>query len=271
MRSPEELEQLVGGRLQSLDGAVVAYSGGVDSALLALLCREVMGKRMLAILAESPSLAESEKQHAIDFAQQHDIPLRIVQSREFDDPDFRKNSPDRCYHCKKVLFQEIRECLARESGDRPLLFGMNADDLGDYRPGHRAADEAEVIAPFAELGIRKAELRLICKAKGLPLADKPASPCLASRVPYGQEVTEEKMRRVELAEAFLRDLGFRELRVRHHDNTARIEVPPSDMDGVMRRRQEIVERLKDIGFTFVSLDMSGFQSGSLNSVLKEKA
>jgi uncharacterized protein len=254
--------------------AIVAYSGGVDSALLAFAAHRVLENRMIAVLADSPSLSRREYRSALDFAQIHGIPLQIIRTSEMENPKYRVNRPDRCYYCKQALFDKIemlREQLqgSSEVGSWPVSYGVNVDDLGDYRPGIQAAREALIQAPYVELGITKQTIRAICAYYNLEIADKPAMPCMASRIAYGEAVTVEKLNQVEKAEDFLYDLGLRILRVRHHGDTARIEIPPEDFKALLDTRQEISKKFHELGFLYISLDLEGFKSGSLNAVLKK--
>ena len=257
------------------EGAIIAYSGGVDSALLAYVAHLALNKNMLAVLADSPSLARREFRHAQAFAREHDIPLQIIDTREMENPLYGANQGDRCYHCKKALFARIEE-LRSQPGNPfsglswPVFYGVNLDDLGDYRPGIQAADEAAILAPYVELKMDKAEIRSVCAALGLDVADKPAMPCLASRIAYGQEVNVEKLKQVEAAENYLSDLGFQMLRVRHHGDTARIEILPADFNLALQHRKSISQKLHELGFLYVTLDLDGFKSGSLNAALKKK-
>jgi len=253
--------------------AIIAYSGGVDSALLAYAAHRSLGSNMVAVLADSPSLARREYRFAVNFAQTHGIPLQIIRTREMDNPQYQVNHSDRCYHCKKALFEKIealREQLQGESAIEPwpVCYGVNMDDLGDHRPGIQAASEASIQAPYLELEFTKQTIRSVCAYYNLAVAEKPAMPCMASRLAYGQEVTEEKLNQVEQAEDFLYDLGLRMLRVRHHGDTARIEVPPADFTTILIHQEKIRLKFHDLGFAYVSLDLDGFRSGSLNSVLK---
>ena len=252
---------------------MIAYSGGVDSALLAYAAYRVLGKRMVAVLADSASLSRREYRNAIGFAQKHGIPLQIIRTQELEDPSYQANEADRCYHCKKALFKKIEalRMQLQESNDVEswqVSYGVNMDDLGDYRPGIQAAREASILAPFLELGFNKQTIRDVCAYYNLEIADKPAMPCMASRIAYGEKVTPEKLSQVEQAEDFLYDLGLRVLRVRHHGDTARIEVPHSDFETILRHRKEINLKFHALGFVYVALDLNGFKSGSLNSVLK---
>jgi uncharacterized protein len=257
------------------EGAIIAYSGGVDSALLAYVAHLVLGNNMLAVLADSPSLSRREYRHALTFAQSHDIALQIIHSQEMQNRFYLSNQGDRCYHCKKALFERIEE-LRKQPGNSfsdspwPIFYGANLDDLGDYRPGIQAADEAAIIAPYIELKMNKPAIRSICELFGLDIANKPAMPCMASRIAYGQEVSVEKLKQVEDAEDFLRELGLQTLRVRHHGDTARIEIPPDDFQLAMQHRELISNKLHQLGFLYVTLDLDGFRSGSLNAALTQK-
>ena len=253
--------------------AIIAYSGGVDSALLAFAAHRALGDNMVAVLADSPSLARREYRSAVKFAQSHRIPLQIIRTLEMEDSRYQVNHPDRCYYCKKALFEKIEELRELLQGDFidvtwPISYGVNMDDLGDYRPGIQAAGEASIQAPYLELEFTKDTVRSVCAHYNLEIAEKPAMPCMASRIAYGEEVTIEKLSQVEKAEDFLYDLGLRVLRVRHHGDTARIEVPQDVFPIILKHQKAIREKFHDLGFVYVSLDLDGFKSGSLNSVLK---
>jgi len=256
-------------------GAIVAYSGGVDSALLAYVSHLTLGSNMVAAIADSPSLARREYRYALNFAREHGIPLQIVRTREMENPLYQANEGNRCYYCKKALFEKLEELRGQleeslDGSSWPLLYGVNRDDLGDYRPGMQAAHEASILSPYVELDIDKTTIRNLCAYYGLEIADKPAMPCMSSRISYGEKVTEEKLSQVEKAEDFLYDLGFRVLRVRHHGETARIELPPEDFGVLIENREKICEKLHEFGFIYVSLDLDGFKTGSLNAALKSK-
>ena len=255
-------------------GAIIAYSGGVDSALLAYVAHLALGDNMLAALADSPSLARREYRHAVAFAKEHGIPLQIIDTREMQNPFYAANRGDRCYHCKKALFERIEELRMQPDNPFsnlpwPIFYGVNLDDLGDYRPGMQAADEAAIQAPYLEVKMDKNAIRAVCEFFRLEVADKPAMPCMASRIAYGHEVSVEKLKQVEAAEDFLANLGFKVLRVRHHGDTARIEVVPEDFEPAMQHREAISQKLHELGFLYVALDLDGFKSGSLNAVLKK--
>ena len=255
------------------NGAIVAFSGGVDSALLAYIAHLSLGNKMVAAIADSPSLARREYRFALNFAGEHNIPLRIIHTREMENPLYVANSGNRCYYCKKALFETIEEIqrgleMFLDESHLPVFFGANPDDLGDYRPGMRAAREASILSPYIELGIDKETIRGLCAYYGLEIADKPAMPCMSSRIIYGEEVTLEKLNQIEKAEDFLYDFGFRELRVRHHGHTAKIEVLPQDFVKLIENREKICNKFHELGFTYVALDLDGFKSGSLNAILK---
>jgi uncharacterized protein len=255
--------------------AIIAYSGGVDSALLAYSAHLALDDNMVAALADSPSLSRREYRHAVNFAQQHGIPLQIIRTTEMQDPHYLANPANRCYYCKKALFQTIEELRKElthsvENSTWPIFYGVNLDDLGDFRPGIQAAEEASILAPYVELGFDKNTIRAISEYLKLEIAAKPAMPCLSSRIQYGEEVTVEKLNQVEQAEDFLYDLGFRILRVRHHGDTARIEIPPENFGTLIKHKDKIREKFHELGFAYVSMDLDGFKSGSLNAVLKLK-
>jgi uncharacterized protein len=255
-------------RLEQLGSLMVAYSGGVDSAFLAGTAHRILGSRMLAVLADSPSLARRDMEQACAFAHAQGMPLHVVETEELDRPAYARNEADRCFHCKDELFAAM-EALGGKLGFSRIAYGMNADDTPDFRPGQRAAEEHAVLAPLAEAGLTKIEVRALAKAAGYPLWDRPAAPCLASRVEYGRTVTREVLEQVERAEENLRQLGFRELRVRHHGELARVEIARAELPRAlsMEMLDAITAALKQAGFQYVTLDCSGFRSGSMNAVL----
>jgi uncharacterized protein len=255
-------------RLEQLGSLMVAYSGGVDSAFLAGTAHRILGSRMLAVLADSPSLARRDMEQACAFARSLQMPLHVVATDELERPEYARNEADRCFHCKDELFAAM-EALGGKLGYKQIAYGMNADDTRDFRPGQRAAEEHDVLAPLAEVGLTKYEIRALAKAAGYPLWDRPAAPCLSSRVEYGRTVTREVLEQVERAEESLRQLGFRELRVRHHGELARIEIARAELPRAlsMEMLDAISAAIKQAGFQYVTLDCSGFRSGSLNAVL----
>jgi uncharacterized protein len=255
-------------RLKQLGKLMVAYSGGVDSAFLAGTAHRVLGDKMLAVLADSASLARRDMEQACAFAQSLGMPLQVVETLELDKPEYARNDANRCFHCKDELFATMKT-LGSKLGFASIAYGMNADDTKDYRPGQRAAKEHEVLAPLAEAGLTKLEVRALAKAAGYPLWDRPAAPCLSSRVEYGRTVTREVLEQVEKAEESMRQLGFRELRVRHHGELARVEIARNELPRAlsMEMMDAITAALKQAGFQYVTLDCTGFRSGSLNAIL----
>ncbi|HEV2135702.1 MAG TPA: ATP-dependent sacrificial sulfur transferase LarE [Terracidiphilus sp.] len=255
-------------RLAALENLMVAYSGGVDSAFLAATAHRVLGGRMLAVLADSASLARRDMEQARAFAESIGMPLRVVQTEELDRPEYARNDADRCFHCKDELFN-VMESLCGQLGFTSIAYGMNADDTRDFRPGQRAARDHAVLAPLADAKLTKEEIRALARAAGYTLWDRPAAPCLSSRVEYGRTVTREVLEQVEKAEESLRRLGFREMRVRHHGNIARVEIARHELPRAlsMEMLDAIHAALKQAGFQYVTLDCAGFRSGSLNAIL----
>lgn len=254
--------------LAQFENLMVAYSGGVDSAFLAATAHRVLGSRMLAVLADSPSLARRDLEHAREFAHGLEMPLRVVATQELERPEYQRNDANRCFHCKDELFATM-ETLGAGLGFTRIAYGMNADDTRDYRPGQRAAQDHAVLAPLAEAGLTKLEIRSLAKAAGYSLWDRPAAPCLSSRVEYGRAVTREVLEQVERAEESLRQLGFRELRVRHHGELARVEIARTELRRALEIEMldAISAALKQAGFQYVTLDCAGFRSGSMNAIL----
>lgn len=255
--------------LSRLDSVLVAFSGGADSAYLAWAADKVLGERALAITALSASFSAYDREQAEQFLRDTGIRHEFVETREFDNPLYVANNADRCYHCKDELFDRM-EALAREKDFRAIAYGVNADDTRDFRPGHRAAHEHQVLAPLLDAGLTKSEVRFLSHIAGLRTWDRPASACLSSRVPYGTMVTPELLQKIERGEAALRDLGFRQFRVRAHGELARIELAPDELARGLKPSiaAQISARVKQAGFAFVALDLEGYRQGSLNSLLK---
>ena len=258
--------------LQSYGSCLVAYSGGVDSVFLARVAHDALGDRALAAIADSPSLPRRELHEALDIAAKFNFPVRVIKTQEFANENYTANPANRCYFCKHELFEELTP-LAKAEKFAVVAYGENASDIGDFRPGAKAAAEFQVRAPLKEAGLTKAEIRELSAQLGLPTADKPQMACLSSRVPYGEMVTPEKLRMIEQAEYVLRALGFHDVRVRHHEmqkrNLARIEVAPAELAKFLAHgtADQIASALKQIGYAHVTLDLQGYRRGSTNESL----
>lgn len=271
----DRLRELLG----SLDSCLVAYSGGVDSVFLACVASEVLGDKALAVIADSPSLPRRELADALEVASRFRIPVRVVKTAEFENPDYLANPVNRCYFCKHELFDTLAP-IARAEGFAAIVYGENASDAGDFRPGAQAAAEFQVRAPLKEVGLTKAEIRELSAKLGLPTADKPQMACLSSRIPYGEPVTPEKLSMIERAEAFLRDLGFHDVRVRHHESGsefkvqsskfARIEVGADEMPKFLAgaTATRVATALRAMGYAHVTLDLEGYRRGSANEAFR---
>lgn len=255
-------------RLEDLGSLVVAFSGGLDSSFLLAVAREALGSKVLAVTATSPIHLRREREAAQLFARDRGIEHILLPTREMNAPDFLSNSPERCYHCKKMLLEQVLQ-IAAQRGIPHVAHGANLDDLQDYRPGARAAEEAGILAPLVEVALGKEEIRILSRALGLPTWDRPSMACLASRIPYGEVINEHKLRTVEEAEDFLVDQGLQQFRVRHHGSVARVEADEDGMRRLMQAdlRRMVLERFKELGFLYVALDMEGYVSGSMNRSL----
>jgi pyridinium-3,5-biscarboxylic acid mononucleotide sulfurtransferase len=268
METAEEKERQLLTKLSEIPSLIIALSGGADSAYLTWAAQRALGHRALSVTALSPSYSAHDRNIVEEFVRTQNIHHEFVETHEMENPAYRANAADRCFFCKDELFS-VLDKLAQERGFTATAYGVNADDTLDFRPGHRAANEHRVLAPLLDVGLRKSEIRALSQRAGLPTWDRPASACLASRVPYGTQVTPERLSLVERGEAALRELGFRQFRVRLHDNLARVEIAPNEMPRALSADMAaaIAKALKAAGFAYVSLDLEGYRQGSLNETL----
>jgi pyridinium-3,5-biscarboxylic acid mononucleotide sulfurtransferase len=267
--SAGEKELLLQKQLAEFPSLIIALSGGADSAYLAWAAHRAIGERALSVTALSPSYSAHDRSVVEDFVRRIGVRHEFIETHEMENPKYRANAADRCYFCKDELFN-VLDVMAEERGFAAIAYGVNADDTLDFRPGHRAATEYRVLAPLLDAGLHKAEIRTLSQRAGLPTWDRPASACLASRLPYGIEVTPERLALIERGEAALRDLGFRQFRVRLHEKLARVEIAPEEMPRAVspEMASAIASRLKTAGFTYVALDLEGYRQGSLNEGLR---
>jgi uncharacterized protein len=275
LRTNEDLPAELLGKRQALDRRLheigrlmVAYSGGVDSAFLAYAAHRVLGDEMLAVIADSPSLSRAHLRDAVEFAEQQRIPLQVVDTNELENPDYAKNDGTRCFHCKDELFK-VMESVGGPLNFTSVAYGMNVNDLGDFRPGQKAAANHSVLAPLAEVGLTKEDIRTLARQAGLRVWDKPASACLSSRIAYGLPVTRETLESIEKGEEVLFTMGFRQFRVRHHGELVRIEIAREELPRILSLSMfaEASAALKRLGYKYVTLDLEGYRSGSMNALL----
>lgn len=261
----QRLREMIAG----FERVVVAFSGGVDSSLVLKVATDCLPQGTQGILAVSPSLPQEEKEEAVQLARQFGAPLQLIETQEVEDPSYAVNAPNRCFFCKDHVYAALRR-YADQSGISHVLDGMNVDDTLDIRPGRAAAMKHGVRSPLNELGFTKEDVREVSRSLGLSTWDKPAAACLSSRIPYGTPVSVDLLRRIEAAEMYVRSLGFREFRVRHHGDVARLEVPVEELSSVVARHQELVGGLKALGWLYITVDLEGFRTGSMNEGLKVK-
>ncbi|MFN8942878.1 MAG: ATP-dependent sacrificial sulfur transferase LarE [Acidobacteriota bacterium] len=253
---------------RQMERVLIAYSGGTDSAYLAWAAKQALGDNAISITADSPSIPESHKRDAIEFALHHDIRHEMIPTSEFDNPEYVANNPDRCFHCKDELFR-VMDQIAAERGFHHIVYGVNVDDLGDYRPGQSAARIHQVKSRLVEGGLTNAEIRILSRLANLETWDRPAAACLSSRIPYGTKVTPERINVVERGEEAVKALGFRQFRVRYHDELVRIEIAPDELENALNLgcAANLTRIFKDLGFLYVTLDLEGYRQGSLNAAL----
>ena len=264
-------EEQLRGIFRELESVIVAYSGGVDSSYVAYVANAELGPRAVCITGESASLPGFQRAEIDRVVEKFGFQHEVIQTDELENPSYSANNPDRCFFCKDELYTKL-ESVARVRGVQTIVDGSTVDDLGDYRPGRRAAAQHAVRSPLIEVGLSKSEVRELSRRATLPTWDKPASPCLSSRIAYGTTVTIERLSKVDRGEEILREHGFREFRVRHHDQLVRLEIAAAEMDQILRKEvfQELAARFRELGFKYVTLDLEGFRSGSMNEVLDNR-